>query len=753
MSIINNFNDDIYSKIFNLIKYNKWEELINILDKNIDLDINIKDKNNNYIISYAVINNRLDILKILIKKLAKIDILDSDDRSILYYPIKLGFDEILDYLLEVNKELIGVNIINIRDKNFKTPLHYAVMNKNINGLNKLLNADANPNYTDNKGYNLLHHAIFTRDENICKTIIPHIAHINMVTTSGDSALHFSCNLQLTNISKLLINSKINVNLQDYQHEFTALHYAVNLNQIEVVEEILKAGGNPNIQDIFGNTVIHYAIIEKYFTLIDIIIAKSKYPVNFNLYNIDGKIPLHILLENYTSQDEKYLDLIIKDSNLSITNNDGNSCLFLLCLLNLWRKYEDVLVKKRLDVYTVNKKDKSVLDIISKKDYDDFTDLVAKSYYSRLKNSPDNWKEEWENICSREFNNKNKDNDSKFKTAFNKSLKITDSKKLASECISHIKKNILQNVEDIKKGVKKCGVASYPIAKNKMCISIEEGETLHVCTFTGTTLDVLLGLIYLLKTHKNACAPISPDFYENENLYNFYKSMGIIMGSRGEFLNFEIVWVHQKLYLVEDFYEKVQDCIDKKAEFIIIPLGIELNAGSHANYIIYDVLNKQVERFEPHGSSTPPGLNYEPRILDELLEARFKAIDENITYMSPDKYLPKIGFQLMDIFENNRKKIGDPGGFCALWSIWYVDLRLRYKNIKCDELVKILIRSIKTQNVSVKNMIRNYAVNIVNIRDDILKKVGIDINDWLNDTYTDTQVNGIITQIQNIINNL
>ena len=71
----------------------------------------------------------------------------------------------------------------------------------------------------------------------------------------------------------------------------------------------------------------------------------------------------------------------------------------------------------------------------------------------------------------------------------------------------------------------------------------------------------------------------------------------------------------------------------------------------------------------------------------------------------------------------------------------------------DELVKVLIRSIKTQNISVRNMIRNYAINVIKIRDDVLSKVGIDINDWLNDTYTDDQIGGVIAQIQSMIGKL
>jgi hypothetical protein len=424
--------------------------------------------------------------------------------------------------------------------------------------------------------------------------------------------------------------------------------------------------------------------------------------------------------------------------LSLMNNDGNSCLYLLCALDLWKKFIPILKTKRLDIYSKNKNKQTVLDIIDKKDYETFINLIVDSYYERLKRHPDSWKDEWENICSKEFS---KDS---------KTLKNEHNIKTPKDCITFIKQNILENIQLIKDGKKKCGISSYPVSKNKMCISLDEGETLDVCTFTGTTLDVLLGLIYLLKTHKNACSTISTDFYSNENLLNFYKSIGILMGSRGEFLNFEIVWVHQKLYLIENFYDKINECKSKNIEFIIIPLGIEMKAGSHANYIIYDLKNKTIERFEPHGSATPPGLNYDPKILDELLESRFKAIDSDITYYGPADYEPKIGFQLMDIFENNKKRIGDPGGFCALWAIWYVDMRLKYKDMNCKDLIEILIKSIRTQNISVKNMIRNYAKNIIELRDLILKKANMDINDWLNDMFTDVQINAIIEQIQNEI---
>lgn len=741
-------NNDIYEKIFKLIKKNKWDEILKILQELDDkIDINIKDQTENYIITYAVLHNRLDIIKNLHEKNVKLDILDSDNRSILYIPIKYGYDEILEYLLKINYEMIGVSIVDIKDRNFKTPIHYAILNKNMLAIKKLLEANCNLNTTDNKGYNALHYSILSRDLDIVKIILPGIININTRTSSGETSLHLAVNLQQIEIAEFLIKNGINVNYQDYSHEFTALHYAVSINNKYLIQLLLDVSGNPNIQDIFGNTPLHYVMIEETYNLIDFFINSKKIVCNLNLYNIDGKLPLHIFLDNYSVNisDDMFKHILL-NSNLAIIDNDGNSCLFLLIGIGLWKSYKNELIQKRLDIYSKNKKNIIVLDLVDKKDKDEFIEMIIDAYMYRLKNKEKEWGNEWENICSKEFIHVNPD---ELKKIFNG--KIDSNNKLHTACREKIKLYLFETLEKIKEKKIKCAESSYPLAKNKICITLEEGEILDVCTFTGTTLDVLLGLIYILKKHKSACSTLSTEFYSNENLQNFYKSIGIMMGSRGDFLNFEIVWVHQKLYLVDDFYDKIKDCKNGGAAFIIIPLGIEMKAGSHANYIIYDVKANTVERFEPHGSSSPPGLNYEPSILDDLLESRFKTIDENIKYFSPKDYEPKIGFQLLDIFESNRKKIGDPGGFCALWAIWYVDMRLTYKNINCNDLTKILIKSIKTQNISVKNMIRNYAINIITLRDELFKKVNLDINLWLNDMFTDTQIEKLIELIQNEIN--
>ena len=734
------YNKSDYINLFNLIKNHEFNELKKyLLNLDPSIDLNLRDEYNEYLLSYAILYNNLDIIKLIIDKGGKIDITDNENRSILYTCIKYGYEDIIDYLIKINKDNIGINILDIKDKNNKIPLHYAIQKKNIKIIEKLCEAGSNSNILDNSGYNSLHQSVFTRDYDIVKLILKYIGSIDIRTNTGESTLHLAVNLKLTKISELLIENNINLNIQDYSHEFTAAHYIATTNQYELLQLIIKHKADLNIQDVFGNTPLHYAFIEENYNIVYQIIDVEY--INFNLWNIDGKLPLHIFLENYDERYEDILEKIIEKTNLSLRDNNGNNCIYYIVNLNLWRKYKNILSKKKIDLFNKNKNNVMLIDMIKEKDREEFLDIVIESYLYRLKSKPDMWNLEWENICSGNFD----------ETKSKKIKKnIVDEKMFNTECNKLIKKNILDLMKQVETGEKQCKISSYPMTKEKICIQLTEGQQLNFCTFTGNTIDVLLGLLYLLDKYKDTCSTISSDFVENKSIYEFYKSIGILMNSRSEFLNFEIVWINYKLYLVDDFFNKFKKCINSGALFVVIPLGIELQNGSHANYLIYDVKNNIIERFEPHGSTTPPGLNYNPDLLDKILHNRFKEINENIKYLRPKDYLPKIGFQLLDIYETKKKKIGDPGGFCALWAVWYVDMRLTYRMLSPEKLVKKLIKNIRTNNFSIKNMIRNYASSIIKMRDDILNSAGLDINNWLNDEYTNEQLDIVIEKIKELI---
>ena len=221
----------------------------------------------------------------LVENGAKIDIIDSEDRGILYLSIKYGYDKITEYLLEKNKDIIGINILDIKDKKKKIPLHYAIQKKKINIINKLLEYGSNPNISNIDGYNSLHLSIFTRDIEIVKILIKHIGNINSKCLSGETSLHLAVNLRLTNIALLLIESGININIQDYNHEFNVLHYVTTINQIQILKILLDKNININAQDVFGNTPLHYAVLFNDNELAQLLIDNGS---NKDIKNNDGE---------------------------------------------------------------------------------------------------------------------------------------------------------------------------------------------------------------------------------------------------------------------------------------------------------------------------------------------------------------------------------------------------------------------------------------------------------------------------------
>ena len=742
-----------YKQLFEMIKHHKYDEfikLINDIDTSDNIfDINIRDEQNNYFLTYAVTLNEIKIVRLLIDKGARVDIVDKYDKSILLIPITYSYYDMLIILLDANIKNIGISIIDIKDRNYRIPLHYAIEIQNITAIKILLEYGSNPNIVDKDGYNSLHLAVKSRSLEICNIIIKYIANINSRYNTGESSLHISCNLQLVEITNLLISKGIDVNVTDYSHEITPLHYSVLLNNKELIEILLKHNANPNGQDVYGNTPLHYCIIENNFEIFLLLLQyeTTKNIINLNIWNIDGELPLHLVLKNSMENVTNYIDILINKSNLSIQDNDGNTCLHYIIKLDLWKLYKTNLIKKRLDIFSINTQKLMPIDMINKNDYDEFINLIIDSYLDRLITAKELWYEEWENICSKNFDEiSEKDKKIIEKEKNNYSDNITKNS-FEPICKNIIKDKLIKLINTIHEGHEiKCYEKTFPIRRSTLCIDITEGSKLDYCTFTGNTLDILIGLLFLLMKHKDACATLTKQFSQNKELCGFYKSIGILMNTKCEFLNFEIVWVHQKLYLMDGFYDQFKNCLLKTKQFIIIPIGIEMREGNHAGYLIYDNIKKEIERFEPHGSTTPPGLYYNPNLLDEILEARFKTIDVNIKYIRPIDYLPKIGFQLLDINENKKKQIGDPEGFCALWSIWYVDMRLTYKDIDRKELVEMLLRTIKSKNISFKNMIRNYGKYIIDIRDNILKEAEMNINDWLNDQYTDIQINSVMTKL-------
>jgi ankyrin repeat protein len=737
-------------KIFDYIKNNEDDLLLDILkksDKSLNLDI--MNKNNIYLIQYLVNLNKFKLLEYILNNFdIRIDILDIDGRIILYYPIKFNYTKIFDLILEYNKKIIGLTIMDIRDKLGYTSLHYCIIINNFNFFKKLYNYGSDITIVDNNKNNIFDLCLKYKRNDMLLYLIENEFNkdiYSFINIRGESIFYQALVYDNYNITDFLINIKKYIqnimNSQENQYGLTILHQMVITNNNKYIDKLLEYGIDYNKSDYYGNTPHHYAILENNYDYINKILNKDNIKINYNTTNINGETLLHLYLmnndysdimnNNYNHYDN--IIILIKNTDLNLQNNDGITPLHLIIELGLWK--DDNIKKilesgdKDLNLFISDNKNNNSIKRLNNNN--EFIDIVVISYYNKLKNLKNNLDElviDWEKYCaSDDLNN------------LLKSINKKKGKSIDLYCTEMIRKMIVEEKRSVPQYVE----INFNFDED---IVMEDN-----CFYTGSTIDILFGLIYLSR-HNNVNFIISYPLSDNKKLTDYYKKIGLNYSYKVEFINIEIVWSFQKLILMTNFESIIQDKLSKSERFIVIPLGIEISDGSHANIIIIDKKKKIIERFEPNGQSSPRNFNYNPKLLDLLLENNFNNIDSltDYNYIPPNKYLPIVGFQMLESINDDKCKfIGDPNGFCAVWCVWYIHFKLINPDIDSKKLVKDLIKKIKLSNKSFKSIIRNFSKKIAALRDNTLKKYNITINDWMNNNYDKEIIDNIEKDVLDI----
>jgi len=134
-------------------------------------------------------------------------------------------------------------------------------------------------------------------------------------------------------------------------------------------------------------------------------------------------------------------------------------------------------------------------------------------------------------------------------------------------------------------------------------------------------------------------------------------------------------------------------------FLFFPLELrdEDDAG-HANVVIIDRQEWTLERFDSHGKFDPKYDGYNTASLDRLLQQHVTNCarlatgnDALVLRMITPRNMNACTLQTPD---TDRSLLGDaldaaPGGFCQVWSTWYIDMRLQHVDISTEELHRLI----------------------------------------------------------------
>ncbi len=135
---------------------------------------------------------------------------------------------------------------------------------------------------------------------------------------------------------------------------------------------------------------------------------------------------------------------------------------------------------------------------------------------------------------------------------------------------------------------------------------------------------------------------------------------------------------------------------RSKRFFPIVLSVDMTDegvyDSHANIIIVDNKQKQIELFEPHGyrteSSELGDITAAYNKKERVLKKYFKKLLPDYKFINVVDYVKRTSYQIL--YDPD-----DHTGYCVTWSTLYAEYRLLNPNIKVEELAKHIDKKITT----------------------------------------------------------
>lgn len=257
--------------------------------------------------------------------------------------------------------------------------------------------------------------------------------------------------------------------------------------------------------------------------------------------------------------------------------------------------------------------------------------------------------------------------------------------------------------------------------NHFLKTILKRPDLSFTNYKGYIQYAFLGLIYLIERNPDECVVISnfqntlekmkrelttDDGYSLRTID--WSDIGVLWQYDEKSGKFRISYPGNRI----KFVSAARQCMKrKKSRFILVIGTLEFKGTCHANIIIYDKINHELERFDPY--QVTPAL-YGTNALDLKLQQTFKEIDPDfrrqVVSPNPTFFLEQ-GLQLKQESEEE-KSDKDPIGFCQPWTILYAETRMRYPSQSPDNIVRHFEDTVLTsEDQSLTKFIRKYAQRI------------------------------------------
>ena len=368
------------------------EELVSGLMKH-GANINSVDKEGRTALHVAITYSRPKAALKLMEGGAKLDVKDAKGYTPLHEAASKNAEELVSGLMKH-----GANINSV-DKEGRTALHVAIICFRPKAALKLIEGGAELDVKDNNGRTVLHEAAVKGNKEIIKALLKRDADINAMDRNGCTAVDLALekrnfdfvwflidnsnrayvkendilNLSIRKDDKEIVRKLVNkgkVNTTD-KHGWTPLHVALQYRHTEIVEILLKAGAQADVQTPVGQTPLHVALEHCDVTSARLLLRYGNYKDSADK---SGMTALHLAARN--GYKDIVLSLVDQGSDVNAQDKSGKTPLHRAAEQGK-TEMVSLLAQRGSDVTLTDKKGNTALQLAEKKPFPDTVEALRK----------------------------------------------------------------------------------------------------------------------------------------------------------------------------------------------------------------------------------------------------------------------------------------------------------------------------------------------------------------------------------------
>ncbi|KAH0613684.1 uncharacterized protein H6S33_005570 [Morchella sextelata] len=179
--------------------------------------------------------------------------------------------------------------LNARDRDGRTPLHWAVLKGKVETVEALLEAGCDGNIKDKMETTPLHIAVMEGKKDVVMCLLTKITNLETRNSKGWTSLHLAASAGFKDIIELLLKSGAKIEARDSKQR-TPLHLAALVGRGHIITTLLNHNADSAAGDLNGSTALHLAAEGGFEFEVVTLLDKN---ANIEAQDVMKRTPLHV----------------------------------------------------------------------------------------------------------------------------------------------------------------------------------------------------------------------------------------------------------------------------------------------------------------------------------------------------------------------------------------------------------------------------------------------------------------------------